>query len=80
VFDIRSKVPLTGFTTSPTTPLPSPLKNPPTPPFLVPFIGYVTTPATPEPIALPNPITPFPAPSRKFLGASQIFSSSLHSI
>ena len=80
VFEIKSKVPLTGFTTSPTTPFPSPLKKPPTPPFLVSLIGYVTTPATPDPIAFPNPMTPLPAPSKKFLGASLTFSSSLLSI
>jgi len=76
VFEIRSSVPETGFTIKPANPLPTPLKNPPIPPFLDSLIGYLTTPITPEPIALPKCIKPLPAPSIIFFGASLTFSSS----
>lgn len=50
--EAASSTPDIGFTTRPTKPLPTPLKNPVTPPFFAPLKGYKKTPviplATPE--------------------------------
>lgn len=43
----KSTTPETGRVTTPTRPLPNPLKNPSTPSFFAPSIGLVTTPVTP---------------------------------
>lgn len=44
----ESVTPTTGFTTAPTRPFPTPLKNPPMPPFLAPLTGAEKIPDTPE--------------------------------
>lgn len=44
----KSTMPAVGLVTSPTTPLPKPLKNPDIPSSLAPEIGLVTTPPIPS--------------------------------
>lgn len=54
---VKSITPAVGLVTSPTAPLPKPLKKPPTPCSLAPVIGLVNTPVTPS--TTPCEITQF---------------------
>jgi hypothetical protein len=58
VIEIKSRVPLNGFTTKPATPLTVPLKNPKNPPFFVSSIGCYTTPVMPDPTELRADLNP----------------------
>ena len=57
---------VTGDATKPSTPLPTPLKNPAVPSLEAPSNGFVKTPVTPSKISFPPPTTPWYTPSSAF--------------
>ena len=64
--DAKSMIPPVGRATRPTTPFPTPLKNPPTPSSLAPSIGLVATPVTPSKMPMTRPFPPRARLSPKF--------------
>ena len=69
------KTTLTGASIAPTIPVPNPLKNPPTPPFLDCSTGFVTIPVTPCAISPIPFLNPLKAPLNKPLGFSSYFTT-----